>query len=278
MRGNAGLVTDGAVAPEGAQWDAPVAITLDTGAGSITYDLGQPTAITALYVQADANDTYKVQGSLDGVPGSFKPIAEIENALDRGHGLRARWVRIPPISVRFLRVGEGGGDGFFSIAEFAAYCQAPTPFPPVMRQAEAPLASVVKRPWYKFDWWEDHASARVEMALALLALLLLWWDHRAERPGRARKNIVLSPSVPTMVARACIAFNLALAIAIDQGTAWLPRWATIVACYLSCEFTLMVTPRSTGFITPLEFVVRWLRARAPSPSGEHRRPAASITA
>ena len=68
LRNNAGLVTDGAVAPEGAQWDAPVALVFDTPAGSVTYDLGQPTPIAALYVQADANDTYKVLGSLDGTP------------------------------------------------------------------------------------------------------------------------------------------------------------------------------------------------------------------
>ena len=34
------LPTDEAVAPEGAQWDAPVGVILDTPAGSLTYDLG----------------------------------------------------------------------------------------------------------------------------------------------------------------------------------------------------------------------------------------------
>ncbi len=66
LRGNFWLVTDEAVAPEGAQWDSPVAIVLDTPAGSVTYDLGQPTSVSAFYVQADANDTYKIFGSLDG--------------------------------------------------------------------------------------------------------------------------------------------------------------------------------------------------------------------
>ena len=78
LRGNFWLVTDEAVAPEGAQWDSPVAIVLDTPAGSVTYDLGQPTSLTAFFVQADANDTYKIFGSLDGTPGSFKMLAEVE--------------------------------------------------------------------------------------------------------------------------------------------------------------------------------------------------------
>ena len=111
LRGDAALVTDGAVGPEGAQWDAPVGITFDTGAGSLTYDLGQPTPITGLYLQADANDTYKILGSSDGTPGSYKLVVEVENASDRGHGLRMRWVEIPPMTVRYLRVGEGVGDG-----------------------------------------------------------------------------------------------------------------------------------------------------------------------
>jgi spermidine synthase len=42
--------------------------------------------------------------------------------------------------VRYLRVGEAEGDNAFSISEFAAYCKAPTPFPPAMRVVEAPMA------------------------------------------------------------------------------------------------------------------------------------------
>jgi hypothetical protein len=58
VRGSLELPTDGAAAPEGAQWDAPVAITFDTPAGSLTYDLGQVQPVSAFYLQADATDTY----------------------------------------------------------------------------------------------------------------------------------------------------------------------------------------------------------------------------
>src|SRR5687767_6394480 len=64
--GNAALVTDGAVAAEGAVWNAPAAVTSSSETGTLTYDLGAPQAIGALYLQADANDTYQVQGSTDG--------------------------------------------------------------------------------------------------------------------------------------------------------------------------------------------------------------------
>ena len=85
VKGNSALITDGAIGPEGTQWDAPVGVVLDTGAGSVTYDLGEPTPISAVYIQADANDTYKIMGSLDGAPTSFKMLVEIDNVADRGH-------------------------------------------------------------------------------------------------------------------------------------------------------------------------------------------------
>ncbi|MEP6654799.1 MAG: hypothetical protein ABJA82_15660 [Myxococcales bacterium] len=184
LQGDAALVTDGAVAPEGAEWNAPVGVVLATPAGSLTFDLGQPMPITALFVQADANDAYKIWGSADGTPGSFKLLTDVDNVSERGHGLRSRSMEIPPETVRYLRVGEGVGDGYFSLAEFAAYCRVPVPFPPSMRAAQAPLATVASRPWYRFDWWEDKASARVEMALAVLALALLAWGHLLRRRGR----------------------------------------------------------------------------------------------
>jgi spermidine synthase len=146
IRGNAALVTDGTVAAEGASWDAPAAVKLASHAASLTYDLGGPRRVSALYVQADANDTYKIAGSLDGRPGSFRALAEVANVVDRGHGMRTRSVQIEPQTVRYLRIGDADGDGFFSISEFAAYCLAPTPFPPVMRTLDAPPAAAPQSP------------------------------------------------------------------------------------------------------------------------------------
>jgi hypothetical protein len=173
LRGNFWLVTDEAVAPEGAQWDSPVAIVLDTPAGSVTYDLGQPTSVSAFYVQADANDTYKIFGSLDGTPNSFKVLAEVE--IVQGHGLRGRTLTINPTTVRFVRIGEGLGDGFYSISEFSAYCRPPTPFPPPFRKVDAPPARVPELPWWKFYWFDNDVSARFEMLLALAGMGLILW-------------------------------------------------------------------------------------------------------
>jgi hypothetical protein len=176
VRGDVALVTDSAVGPEGALWDSPVGVVLESAAGYLTYDLGAPRPVSALYVQADANDTYKVTGSVDGAPGSYKLLAELPNVVDRGHGLRARTVQIPPATIRFLRVGEGNGDGFFSISEVAAFCKAPTPFPPPFRIVSAPLAQPAEAPPPPKPAGDGGRSV---LLLVVAALGLAWLAYRS---------------------------------------------------------------------------------------------------
>ena len=47
LKGDAKLVTDGIAAPEGSAWDAPITVTLASGAGFITYDLGELRTVSA---------------------------------------------------------------------------------------------------------------------------------------------------------------------------------------------------------------------------------------
>jgi hypothetical protein len=177
------LVTDESAAPEGAQWDAPPAVVFDTAAGSLTYDLGRPTPVSAFSVQADANDTYKIWGSLDAAPSSFKLLVEVENVVGIGHGLRTRPVTIGTTMVRYLRIGEPIGDNFYSISEFQAFCQAPSPFPPHLKIVDAPPAKVAPQTFWSFYWWENDASSRVEMAIAMAALALLGWGLWLAKKG-----------------------------------------------------------------------------------------------
>jgi hypothetical protein len=177
------LVTDGQAAPEGAQWDAPPAVLFDLSAGQLTYDLGRATPVSAFAVQADANDTYKIWGSLDGAPNTFKLLVEVDNVVATGHGLRTRPVTIEPTVVRYLRIGEPVGDNFYSLSEFQAFCQAPSPFPPHLKIVDAPAAKVAPQSFWSFYWWENDASSRAEMALAALALALLGWGLWLAKKG-----------------------------------------------------------------------------------------------
>ena len=234
---------------------------------------GLPTPITGLYVQADANDTYKVQGSLDGSAGSFKLLLDIDMVSERGHGLRARSVQIPPVTVRYLRIGEGIGDGFFSIAEFAAFCQTPTPFPPAFRQSDAPLAAVTKRPWYKLDWWEDHASARFEMVLALFGLLILAWGYWHDKTG---KDLEISARGPKLTCAISLLIYAAITLAL-MSTVWVPNWSPFVMFWLASEFTLLVTPFSGRVFTPLRWLLRQDFLRRASPRGASGTEAKAFT-
>jgi hypothetical protein len=173
VKGDLGLVTDGAAGPEGAEWNSAVTVTLESPTASVTYDLGEPREISAIVMQGDANDTYKVMGSSDGSPTSYKLLTELPNLVNVGHGLRTRAVQVTPTTVRYLRIGDANGDNFFSMSEFAAYCKAPTPFPPGMKIVDAPPpaspdAQVTPKPGSDTGRWALLLTA-VALALAWLA-------------------------------------------------------------------------------------------------------------
>jgi hypothetical protein len=172
------LVTDGVVTPEGALWDAALAILFDTSAGTITWDLGAVTTLEAAYAQADANDTYTIFASLDGQ--SWKAVAQVDPV--EGHGLRARRVSLGRAPARFVRFGEGQGDGFFSLSELQVFCQPPPGPPPDLRVENAP---VYKAPKTFLTYWNDDVSARWELVLALLGVGLVGFGIALRREGRA---------------------------------------------------------------------------------------------
>jgi hypothetical protein len=178
VRGPATRVTDGVVAPEGAVWDAAPAVVLESGAAAFTWDLGQVTTVRAAWLQADANDSYMLQGSLDGE--RFRDLGRAE-VVDGLHGLRGRKVSLGGLPVRYLRFGEGMGDGFYSLSELQVFCEIPAPFPPTLRVEDAPAAPVARN---IFTYWNNETSARWEFFLAMLGLALLQWGLELGREGR----------------------------------------------------------------------------------------------
>ena len=175
VKGDVAQVTDGTVGPEGTAWDAPVTVTLENTGSSITFDLGEPREISAVVMQGDANDTYKVMGSADGTPASYKLVVELPNMVDRGHGLRTRSTQVTPTTVRFLRIGEGNGDNFFSVSEFAAFCKAPTPFPPGFKVVDVPPAS---NPDAQAPPPPGSDTGRWALLLTAVALALAWLAYK----------------------------------------------------------------------------------------------------
>ena|SRR5436190_13584645 len=175
VKGDIAQVTDGVAAPEGAQWDSAVGVILENANSSITYDLGEERSISAVVLQADANDTYKVMASTDGSPASYKLLVELANVVTTGHGLRTRAVQFPPTTARYLRVGDGNGDNYFSIAEFQAYCKAPSPFPPGMKIVDAPP---IANPDTAAAPKPGSDTGRWALLLTAVALALAWLAYK----------------------------------------------------------------------------------------------------
>lgn len=176
FQGAAALVTDGQVVPDGAEWDAPAAISWDGHDGSLTYDLGKPTRVSALVVQADANDVYLLSGSIVDAPEGYRVIARADNVVDQGPGLRTRSMTIKPVTVRYLKIASSEGDGYYSISELAAFCQTPSPFPPRMLVGDAPMAAAPvpanRPPPMKMPKKPDSLLGPFERLLAVALLLL----------------------------------------------------------------------------------------------------------
>jgi len=194
VKGDVGIVTDGTVGPEGAEWNAPVTVTLENANASITYDLGEPRQISAITMQGDANDTYKVMGSLDGSPASYKLIAEFANVVNTGHGLRTRATSVTPTTVRYLRVGEANGDNYFSISEFGAYCKAPTPFPPGMKIVDVPPTAA---PDSQATPKPGSDTGRWALLLTAVALALAWLAYKTiTRPSGDAADATKSADKP----------------------------------------------------------------------------------
>lgn len=174
VQGDPARATDSRLATEGSLWDSPSAVRLEGAEASLTWDLGAPRPIQALALQADADDLYPLSASLDGK--TFVPLAELSPLADVS-GLRRRTAILPsPALYRFLRLDPPQGDGFASVSELEAFCQIPAVWPPAL-QIEAVATPQEGRGLR----WDDLASRRWELLLALLGAALLIADRRSEK-------------------------------------------------------------------------------------------------
>src|SRR4029077_19046582 len=94
------LITDGALAAEGASYDAHAATALSSESSSVTYDLAPPARIQSAFLQGDNNDDYVLSGSDDGTNFRELWIARPVGA----PGLRARSTEELGGHARWLRL------------------------------------------------------------------------------------------------------------------------------------------------------------------------------
>lgn len=175
--GDVAVVTDGKVVPEGAAWRVEPSLVLAPSGARLTWDLGSDATLTALLLQADANDVYPIETSRDGE--RWDPLVKVSPVAE-GNGLRTRALRTASRAARFVRLSADGGDGAYAVAELQLFCRPPDPFPPSLEVVAAPLAEV---PEPFVLGWNDRSSRWWELALALAGAALVWARNRAERRG-----------------------------------------------------------------------------------------------
>lgn len=137
--GTAESLTDGLTMAEGVEWNVRPSLEFSDTSATATVDLQAVQSIANLRLQADCNDSYRVEGSEDGV--SWTALWDI------GHhptycGFRARsTVLSPPASARYLRVSATGGDGLYSVSElWASSVEDPADIPTLSEWALILLA------------------------------------------------------------------------------------------------------------------------------------------
>ena len=160
-RGPLSLPTDGVAAPEGASWDGPVALLLDTGAATVTWDIVDP----------DPGEP-----GLD--PGRRERRVHGLGLAGRQH-LAAAWGA--SIRSRAMVCGHGGspsaGPCSATCASAKAWATASTRWPSCscsvsrprrFRRRSADGAGRARAPVVKtiYSYWNDETSARWELVLA----------------------------------------------------------------------------------------------------------------
>lgn len=176
-RGKARRIQDGRLAQEGTFWsNRSHALVLKEENAHLRIDLGGTRNVGALVIQADKNDTYAIEASLDGeewVPLWLAPPVNTED------GLRTRHTRLDtPRPVRYLRVEGRDGDGYYSISELRAYCEPPDTWPPKLQHPPP------KTGWDAID---NSMMVGIKGGLATAGTLLLLWWFLLQKQGRSRE-------------------------------------------------------------------------------------------
>lgn len=187
------------LAPEGAPWDSPQAVVLQSDQSQIVVDLGAGATIRAVVLQADHNDTYALQGSDDlqawRTLWKAKPVYSSPSYPEMG--LRTRSAVLPyPVTVRFLSIQAAGPgasrDSRLAVSRLRVYSEVPDRWPPRLDTSH-PRSHTPLFPGIDFV-----VDGLLKSFLTTVALLLAGWAllarGAAETAGaaRARKSLLLA--------------------------------------------------------------------------------------
>jgi len=128
------LIVDNEFAEEGSPWDGETNVSWNGPLTTFVIDLGQVYDIDHLVFQFDTNDSYAVEGSLDGVQYSkFLWIGSSLGAAESGMETMSNQATHPkfiqeqdqPAQARYLKVYAVAGDDNYAVSEIQIFAQKP---------------------------------------------------------------------------------------------------------------------------------------------------------
>lgn len=186
VRGRLERLVDGKLPREGTLWLDNDALRLQDRKGNWVIDLGRPRSIRYLLLQADHNDDYVLEYSVDTVKWQHGWTAPRLPQV----GLRTRTKTLESAIVgRYLRLRVADGDESLSVSEIRAYCAAPTPWPPKLRMIPKPgIWQRLKLAYTGFvgSWNVFHTRAWVGVSGALFLCWILVFRRRRNSAEMSR--------------------------------------------------------------------------------------------
>lgn len=155
---------------EGSAWNHPEAVELPSHDAHIRVEFEGARLLRGVAIQADANDHYAVDASLDSETWRriwlARPVP--------GNGLRSRSHTLEaPERARYLRIRAVKSDGAASVSGVAAFCKLPV---------EWPLG--VHTGTYPRNWLSQGRIDAIKLGVALAASALFGWGVALRRAGR----------------------------------------------------------------------------------------------
>jgi hypothetical protein len=179
VEGSAAVLTDRTIVREGSPYSVDRGVRFRTGAGSLTYDLGDTMPIGAVFLQGNAGSAYAVQVSNDGA--TFREIWRSPGGEARRPGMRSRHATFWDVRARYVRVGEPTGGTVHAISELSLHCEIPDVFPPL-------LAVVDVKPPHHPRRFQLEDAVGIKILLAAFGAALLAWTYVLRRRGAPERH------------------------------------------------------------------------------------------
>jgi hypothetical protein len=133
---------DGKIVPEGGNDLTPTSAIMSAGCPSLTLDLGEQRTVQSAFFQADAEDHFLIEGSLDG--SGFHPLGEMPRVAEQL--LRSRVVTLSVEPVRFVRIRPAISRRFRHYLSEVAFFDRAVSLPNLPSRTDDPFVTSLARP------------------------------------------------------------------------------------------------------------------------------------